>query len=204
MDRVVFISMPMIGTISDEINNSIGALMQDIAADTQDRCEFLNTRVKEGPPQTQSVDQRIWYLGKSIEILSRANTLVVPKQRDQFPGCQAEALIGKIYGLDVIEYDLKNVRPDLEAVEILSPKYHIFHNLYYGKYYADVKDFLSLSEYEEYSTLFFKKGIDTQELLNMAFNELYKVGKVNCSGLIFKLRGESYYRDPDGWSKMEK
>lgn len=204
MDRIVFISMPMIGTISDEINNSIGALMQDIAADTQDKCEFLNTRVKEEPPRIWSVDERIWYLGKSIQILSRANTLVVPKQRDQFPDCQAEALIGKIYGLDVIEYDLKKVRSDLEAVEILSPKYHIFHNMYYGKYYIDVKDFLSLSEYEEYSTLFFKKGIDTQELLNIAFNELYKVGKANCSGLIFKLRGESYYRDPDGWSKMEK
>jgi len=201
MDRKVFISMPMRGRTSEAIENSITELKWDIAANTQGKCEFLNTIVKDEPPQNGN--QVIWYLGKSIEILAQANTLAVPKQRDQYPGCQVEALIGRQYGLSVVEYDVKDVCPDLEVVEILAPKNNIFDSRYWGKGYNDVKEYFSYNDYELYSILFFAKGMDVQELLDKAFDELYKIGKINCSGLIFKLKGETYYCDPDGWSKVE-
>lgn len=200
MDYKVFISMPMRGRTSEAINNSINELKMDIAANTPCKCEFLNTIVKEEPPQ--NADEKIWYLAKSIEILSQANVLAVPKQRDQYPGCQAEALIGEKYGLHVIEYNVNDICPDLEAVEVLAPKDNIFGR-YWGNYYKDVREYLSYNDYESYSTLFFEKGLDTQKLLDKAFDELYQLDKVNCSGLIFKLRDEAYYCNPAGWSKIE-
>ncbi len=201
MDYKIFISMPMRGRTSEAINDSINELKMDIAANTPGKCEFLNTIVKEEPPQ--SGDQVIWYLGKSIEILAQATVLAVPKQRDQYPGCQAEALIGEKYGLHVIEYDVNDICPDLEAVEVLAPKGNIFNDRYWSKSYKDVREYLSYKDYETYSVLFFEKGFEGEDLAQRAFDELYNIGKINCSGLIFKLKGETYYCDPDGWSKVE-
>ena len=68
--------------------------------------DYTNTIVEEKPPyNTQK--QAIWYLGKSIEILSQCDVLVCLKNIDEnYNGCIIEKEIAKRYGLLIIEVGL--------------------------------------------------------------------------------------------------
>ena len=97
----IFISMPMRGRTSDEINASINKLKDKFRAKMPD-AEFIHTIVMDTPPETG--DQRVWYLGKSIEKLSQADIIAVPVQNDSNPGCKVEELVAVLYGIDIAYY----------------------------------------------------------------------------------------------------
>ena len=90
----VFISVPMRGRKKEDIEYSIRKMKRiarayladnDIEADNID---FINTIVSDNPPQ--NVDDKIWYLGASLQLLSKADYLVCPLDIYQIPGCQTE------------------------------------------------------------------------------------------------------------------
>ena len=208
--RKVFISMPMRGRTSEAIKNSIDELKMDFLANTVAQCEFINTIVQEEPPQTQ--DERIWYLGKSIQILSQATTLVVPKQREQYPGCQIEYMVGKLYGLEVIEYDILEVCPDMTTVITYYPtftsEYEVFK--YTGHSYEDVEDFFSLLDYSEGTALVCSKDLSDEAMCDYVYSELIRLGRPAHSGMVLQFikdgKAKNYYCNPMGvqWSLIDE
>ena len=97
----VFISVPMRGRKKEDIEYSIRKMERiaraylvdnDIEADNID---FINTIVKDNPPK--EVDEKIWYLGASIQLLSKADYLICPERLANIPGCYAEKSIFSDY-----------------------------------------------------------------------------------------------------------
>ena len=107
-----FISVPMKDKSKEEIDALIN-YMKVKASNTFNSqngnyyiLDYTNTIVEEKPPyNTQK--QAIWYLGKSIEILSQCDVLVCLKNIDEkYNGCIIEKEIAKRYGLLIIEVEL--------------------------------------------------------------------------------------------------
>ena len=210
MKRKVFISMPMRGRNSNAIKDSIDTLKMTYITDTDNSCEFINTIVTDEPPQT--VDQRIWYLGKSIQILSQADTLMVPQQRDQYPGCQVEYTVAKYYGLQVIEYDILSVCPDLTEVQVYYPTYVSEYDVF--KYvthpYDEVRSFFTMMDYSKGSKIICSTHLPDVEMCEHVMDELVRLYRPASSGMVLEFKKDNkikrYYCDPQahGWSLIDE
>jgi len=97
----VFISVPMRNRKTEDIQYSIRKMKRiaraylaenDIEADNID---FINTIVKDNPPK--EVDEKIWYLGASIQLLSKADYLICPRDTYNNPGCEIEKTTFNLY-----------------------------------------------------------------------------------------------------------
>ena len=101
--KLVFISVPMKNRFKFEIEHDI-EVMKEKVIEQDDDVEFINTIVEDKPPYATS-NQAIWYLGKSIELLSQCDILVCKKNVDGYNGCFIEKEIAKRYGLTIIEVE---------------------------------------------------------------------------------------------------
>ena len=101
--KIAFISVPMKNRSKYEIEGDILA-MKSKAFKKFDDIEFINTIVQDKPPYETS-NEAIWYLGKSIELLSQCDILVCKKNVDSYNGCYIEKEIAKRYGLEIVEVE---------------------------------------------------------------------------------------------------
>ncbi len=99
----VFISVPMKNRLKEEIEEDI-AMMKAKVRRVHPDVEFINTIVEDKPPYNTN-NQAIWYLGKSIELLSKCDTLVCKKDVSEYNGCYIEKEIAIRYGLEIIEVE---------------------------------------------------------------------------------------------------
>lgn len=101
--KKAFISVPMKNRFKSEIEYDIMNMklktIEKIA-----NVEFINTIVEDKPPY-ETNHESIWYLGKSIELLSQCDILVCKKNVDNYNGCFIEKEIAKRYGLEIIEVE---------------------------------------------------------------------------------------------------
>ena len=97
-----FISVPMKGKTKEEIENTITLMKHKAIEVIGYDIEFISTIVEDKAPY-ETNNQAIWYLGKSIEILSQCNILVCLKDVDNYNGCFIEKEIAKRYELKIIE-----------------------------------------------------------------------------------------------------
>ena len=74
--KKVFLSVPMKNRTKENIEKSLEKMrvIARIALENEE-IEFINTVVEEKPPYT-TANEAVWYLGKSIELLSQADVLV--------------------------------------------------------------------------------------------------------------------------------
>ena len=101
--KLAFISVPMKNRLKAEIEYDI-TVMKAKVIERFDDVEFINTIVEDKPPY-ETNNQDIWYLGKSIELLSQCDILVCKKNVDDYNGCFIEKEIAKRYGLKIIEVE---------------------------------------------------------------------------------------------------
>ena len=103
---ICFISLPMKNKTREEIENNIKRMKEIATFKLNSKVDFINTIVEDRPPyNTQK--EAIWYLGKSIEILSKCDSIVCLKNIDDtYNGCIIEKEIAKRYGLYIIEVEL--------------------------------------------------------------------------------------------------
>ncbi len=101
--KIAFISVPMKNRFKTEIEHDI-EVMKAKVIEQYDDVEFINTIVQDKPPY-ETNNQAIWYLGKSIELLSQCDILVCKKNVDDYNGCFIEKEIAKRYGLEIIEVE---------------------------------------------------------------------------------------------------
>lgn len=100
-----FISVPMKGKTKEEIENTITLMKNKAKEVIGNDIEFINTIVQDKPPY-ETNNQAIWYLGKSIELLSQCNILVCLKDVKDYNGCFIEKEIAKRYNLELIEINI--------------------------------------------------------------------------------------------------
>lgn len=87
--KKLFISQPMKGKTNEEIE-----------AERTKAVEVIDSFFKDAP-----VDARpLWFLGKSIELLSVADAAYFAKDWDKYRGCKIEHSCAVEYGIKVIEY----------------------------------------------------------------------------------------------------
>lgn len=95
----VFISQPMRGKTNEEIKAErerlIGKAREHYGADIEVVDSFF-----EGAP----ADARpLWFLGKSLELMSTADALVHARGWEWYSGCMVENLAATLYLLDILE-----------------------------------------------------------------------------------------------------
>ena len=102
----VFISVPMKDKSKEEINELITKIKVDVSKTFQEPVEFVNTYVEEKPPYQSGEHSAIWYLAKSLEILSTCDVVVVcgDVDYDKYNGCYIEKEVAKRYGLQVLKW----------------------------------------------------------------------------------------------------
>lgn len=72
--KKVFLSVPMRGRTKENIEASLKKMKEYVKIALGEDVEFINTIVKETPPEDGN--SSVWYLGKSIQLLSQADVLV--------------------------------------------------------------------------------------------------------------------------------
>ena len=98
--KKLFISQPMKGKTNEEIEAERAKAVEEAKAVLNDDVEVIDSFFKNAP-----VDARpLWFLGKSIELLSVADTAYFAKDWDKYRGCKIEHSCAVEYGIKVIEY----------------------------------------------------------------------------------------------------
>ena len=100
---ICFISLPMKDKTKEEIEKMIIAMTYKATIELGNDIKVINTIVKDKPPYNTN-NEAIWYLGKSIELLSQCDVFVCLKEiENKYNGCIIEKEIAKRYGLKIIE-----------------------------------------------------------------------------------------------------
>ena len=95
--RKVFISQPMKGKSDGEIK----AVRENLIKKIKERfgeVEIMDTYLENAPYDARP----LWYLAKSLEILSRADIAYFAKDFDKNRGCIIEHLCAREYGITVV------------------------------------------------------------------------------------------------------
>ena len=97
--KKLFISQPMRGKTDEEIlreRNEAITIAKDIM---KDDIEVTDSFFQNAPAETKP----LWFLGKSIELLSSADVVYFCKGWNDARGCRIEHECAKEYGIDIIE-----------------------------------------------------------------------------------------------------
>ena len=99
--KKLFISQPMKGKTDEEIEAERAKAVEEAKAVlNDDDVEIIDSFFKDAP-----VDARpLWFLDKSIELLSVADAAYFAKDWDKYRGCKIEHSCAVEYGIKVIEY----------------------------------------------------------------------------------------------------
>lgn len=97
--KKLFISQPMKGKADEEILKEREKAIKSAKRHLGEDVEVIDSFFQSAP-----VDARpLWFLGKSLELLSIADVAYFAKDWDKFRGCKIENLCAIEYGIDVIE-----------------------------------------------------------------------------------------------------
>jgi hypothetical protein len=98
--KKLFISQSMKGKTNEEIEAERAKAVEEAKVVLNDDVEVIDSFFKDAP-----VDARpLWFLGKSIELLSVADAAYFAKDWDKYRGCKIEHSCAVEYGIKVIEY----------------------------------------------------------------------------------------------------
>ena len=97
----LFISQPMKGKTDEQILKERDIAIQEVKelVDDDDDVEIIDSFFKDAPHDARP----LWYLGKSLELLSTADVAYFAKDWDKYRGCKIEHICAIEYGIDCIE-----------------------------------------------------------------------------------------------------
>ena len=96
--KKVFISQPMKGLSDTEIKEERKAIKQTIIKEYGD-VEFIDSYF-EGAPATA---KPLWFLGKSLELLSTADMAFFANDWESARGCRIEHIAAEEYEIEIIQ-----------------------------------------------------------------------------------------------------
>lgn len=112
--KKLFISCPMKGRTEENIKNSMARMHKIAEFIFGEELEVIPTYISEDAPETKN--RKIWYLGKSIEMMADADYFIGIGWNECFKGCEIEQDVAKSYGIPITTVDWEIMMPD--AVEI--------------------------------------------------------------------------------------
>ena len=116
--KKLFISAPMNGRTKENIQKSFKQ-MKDIAEATfGEELEVIDTWISE-EPSNDTKNPAVWYLGKSIELLSKADYFIGIGYCERFNGCNAELEIARDYGIRSALVSMFEIDCFKDVVEVL-------------------------------------------------------------------------------------
>ena len=150
----IFLSLGMRGRDENDILADIAEAThyaKSLYAESATECEVINTYNQEEAPEDAS---RVYYLGKSIQILGSCDQVWFINDWENYRGCRAEHEVCKIYGIPCYMLDLRTVRLRLEALD--APKTSSAYDLFqaFEKTINDAKNAIKdtgtlVSEYKD-------------------------------------------------------
>lgn len=94
-----FISQLMNGKTNEEIESERAAAVARIKEICGDEVEVIDSFFKDAPHEAKP----LWFLGKSLELLSTADVAFFCKGWENYRGCRIENQCAIEYGINVIE-----------------------------------------------------------------------------------------------------
>lgn len=114
--KKVFLSVPMKDRTKENIEKSIEKMKAVTRGYLGEEVEFINTIVQDKPPYDTN-KEAVWYLGKSIELLSQADVFVYLDRTYDYNGCVIECEIAERYGMQCIVLARDLIAPDILEIE---------------------------------------------------------------------------------------
>lgn len=95
----VFISQPMNGKTNEEIEAVRQKAIASVQAEVNEEVEVIDSFFKDAPHDAKP----LWFLGRSLELLSTADIAYFAKGWEEARGCRIENECAIAYGIEVIE-----------------------------------------------------------------------------------------------------
>lgn len=110
--KKLFVSLPMKGREKEKILDSMEMMKQIAEIIFHESMEILPSFIEEEPPEDVA-DPSIWYLGKSLEQLAKADRFIGILDTYYWPGCKIEKMAAQLYGIPSYFVDhLETFMPD--------------------------------------------------------------------------------------------
>ena len=97
--KKLFISQPMRGKTNEEIEVERAKAIEEAKAVLKEDVEVIDSFFKGAPVDAKP----LWFLGKSIELLSQADIVYFAKDWNKYRGCKIEHMCAIEYDLNIIE-----------------------------------------------------------------------------------------------------
>ena len=114
--KKLFVSVPMAGRAKDEILESIEKMHRIAEIYEGEELELMHTYIEDNPPE--GVNDKVWYLAKSIEKLAAADVFIGICDSWEWKGCEVESQVARSYGIKSYEVRpgdvIKNYKKILE------------------------------------------------------------------------------------------
>jgi hypothetical protein len=95
----LYISQPIEGETNDEIKNKREYLAQRAEAQLCEEVEVIESAFLGTPPRNRA----LWYLSKSLELLSIADVVILDKRWQHFKGCRIVEACAREYGIPILD-----------------------------------------------------------------------------------------------------
>jgi hypothetical protein len=99
--KKVFISQPMRGLTDEQILEKRDEIKKDIESKINEEIEFIDSFLEDYPGEINK-HIPVWYLGKSIQLLSQADMVYFGEGWGKARGCKIEYQIAKEYLINII------------------------------------------------------------------------------------------------------
>lgn len=117
--KKLFISCPMRGRTKEKIRESMDYMHRAAEIIYRTKLDVIPTFINDAPPK--DVQEKIWFLGKSIEKLSEADYFVF-LETDAFIGCNIEKFVALGYDIEsclVTKEEIKNTECFSDIADII-------------------------------------------------------------------------------------
>ena len=98
--KKLFISQPMKDKTNEEIKTERERIIKEVT-DKFGEVEVIDSFFENAPHDARP----LWFLGKSLELLSTADVAYFAKDWEKYRGCKIEHTCAIEYGIDVMEYN---------------------------------------------------------------------------------------------------
>jgi len=103
--KKLFISQPMRGKTNEEILATRARAIESAERHLGEKVEVLDSFFKDAPADASP----LWYLAKSLELLSTADVAYFTEEWENYRGCRIENACAIEYGIELVIEDYRKI-----------------------------------------------------------------------------------------------